>query len=448
MLLPTTGSIHGKFLILFGWLVPFSTLSSQVVISEFVASNSESLVDADGDASDWIEIHNTLSEPMNVEGFALTDDPDNAALWTFPAVSIPGKGFQIVFASGKDRKPTDGGELHTNFKLSGAGEYLALVKPDGETLETVFTPAFPPQRSDTAYGSGTPSSQSTVIEVGADCRWWVPASPEQIDGWQAIGFDSTGWNAAQSGVGYQYPELVGAGGDSKEAMVGVNASVFVRFPFELVDASAVIAMTLRMKFEDGFVAYLNGRRIAESNAPTDPVWNSLSTGSHPDSLAEQFEDFTVDFAGALTDGENVLAIHGMNATIGGSDLLVLPELNVTTASGEATIGYLATPTPGAPNSSTLPSFLATPEFSVQRGHYSEPFDLELTTPDADAIIYYTDDGDTPGPDDQKYTGAVRIEETAVIRAVAIRGDELPSPVATNTYLFVSDIVEQRSCTGA
>ena len=45
---------------------------------------------------------------------------------------------------GKDRAEA-GGELHTNFQLSGAGEFLALVKPDGVTVAHGFAPEFPEQ---------------------------------------------------------------------------------------------------------------------------------------------------------------------------------------------------------------------------------------------------------------------------------------------------------------
>ena len=55
----------------------------------------------------------------------------------------------LVFLSGKNRTLTD--ELHTNFKLRSAGEYLALVQPNG-TVEQEFSPTYPEQYSDVSYG--------------------------------------------------------------------------------------------------------------------------------------------------------------------------------------------------------------------------------------------------------------------------------------------------------
>jgi hypothetical protein len=421
---------------------------AQVVISEVVASNSTTLEDEDGDASDWIEIHNELADPLDLENFALTDDPDNLAKWQFPSVSIPGKGFLVVFASAKDRKPTDGGELHTNFKLTGAGEFLALVKPDGESLNSVFSPAYPPQRVDIAYGTGTPSSQSTPVATGIDCRWHSPAAADEIDGWTAVDFVDGNWAAGKTGVGYQYPELVGEGSDAKAAMQGKNASVFVRVPFSIANADAVVAVSLRMKFEDGFIAYLNGRQVASFNAPENPTWDSVAIESHSDSDAVEFVNFDVDFSGALVTGTNVLAIQGMNKTSGGSDLLVLPELDVTSQSGDATTGYLVEPTPGKPNGSTVPDLLESPAFSVARGHFTDPFDLELSIAAAAAKIYYTDDGDIPSSESTPYTEPIRVEGTTVIRAIAVRGDEPPSAAETHTFLFIDDVVDQRNLHGS
>ena len=224
------------------------TAEAQIVISEIVASNSTTLEDEDGEPSDWIELRNELADPLNMENFSLTDDPDDLVKWKFPAVTVPGKGFLIVFASGKDRRPIDGKELHTNFKLSGTGEFLALVKPDGESLTSVFSPAYPPQKVDIAYGYGSASQRSTAVTSGSTCRWSVPASQDEIVNWTGIDFGDSDWDSGKTGVGFQYPDLVGEGSDSSAAMIGKNASVFVRIPFVINDADAVVAVSLRMKF--------------------------------------------------------------------------------------------------------------------------------------------------------------------------------------------------------
>ena len=68
-------------------------------ITEFMASNSASLVDDDGDYSDWIEIHNTTNETQSLQGWALTDDAADPFRWRFPADAVlqPGE-YRVVFA--------------------------------------------------------------------------------------------------------------------------------------------------------------------------------------------------------------------------------------------------------------------------------------------------------------------------------------------------------------
>ena len=119
-------------------------------LSEFMASNQEGLRDEDDELNDWIEISNDQVDDASIGGWYLTDDLEDLTKWRFPDRVIPGGERLVVFASQKDRSLDD--ELHTNFKIGASGEYLALVRPDGETIATEFAPSFPPQFEDVSYG--------------------------------------------------------------------------------------------------------------------------------------------------------------------------------------------------------------------------------------------------------------------------------------------------------
>jgi hypothetical protein len=131
-------------------LEPRQLLAAAPLISEFVASNSTGLVDEDLDHSDWLELYNPGEVDVNLAGYALTDDGAVPNKWLFPAVSIPSGGYLTVFADAKDRRPTNGGRLHTNFELSADGGYLALVAPDGTTVLSQYD--YPQQVPDLSYG--------------------------------------------------------------------------------------------------------------------------------------------------------------------------------------------------------------------------------------------------------------------------------------------------------
>ena len=120
-------------------------------ITEFMAANATRLADEDGDFSDWIEIYNPDNLPISLAGYHLTDDASNLDKWTFPDVTLVSDEILLVFASGKNRNNSSA-PLHTNFRLSANGDYLALVAPDGETVLSGFAPSYPVQFQNVSFG--------------------------------------------------------------------------------------------------------------------------------------------------------------------------------------------------------------------------------------------------------------------------------------------------------
>ena len=149
-----------------------SQAQGRVIISEFLAVNDKGLVNANGDRSDWIEIHNAGDATIDLAGWTLTDDAADLAKWTFPAVKIEAGGYLLVFASGADRARPDR-VLHANFKLGASGEYLGLVKPGGRTVAHHFVMKYPRQRDDVSYGipagwQPNTASAASVTSIGSN----------------------------------------------------------------------------------------------------------------------------------------------------------------------------------------------------------------------------------------------------------------------------------------
>ena len=120
-------------------------------INEIVASNQTGLADEDGDMSDYIELFNPSVLALDLTGWHLSDDPEDLTKWTFPPQSLSADSYLIVFASDKDRA-TAGAQLHTNFRLTADGEFLALSNPAATVVVDEFAPAFPALMEDQAYG--------------------------------------------------------------------------------------------------------------------------------------------------------------------------------------------------------------------------------------------------------------------------------------------------------
>ena len=177
-------------------------IAAQVTITEFMASNTKTLLDEDGDSSDWIEIENTSGSTVNLFNWSLTDSSGNPTMWQFPSTNIAPGGFMVIFASGKDRR-ISGQELHTNFKLSAAGEYLALFRPD-LTTATEITPQFPPQFPDVSYGVGTAIQTTTLVASNAVIRYWIPTNASSMDSvWTQTAFNDSAWLSGANGIGYE-----------------------------------------------------------------------------------------------------------------------------------------------------------------------------------------------------------------------------------------------------
>ncbi len=124
-----------------------------LIISEFMATNGTGLTDEDGDYVDWIEIYNKSGQPVNLGGWALTNDPATPSRWMFPDITLGSREYLVVFASGKNRQGTEPGTaLHTNFRLSKAGGYLGLFNVLEARIMDELAPVYPQQFRDVSYG--------------------------------------------------------------------------------------------------------------------------------------------------------------------------------------------------------------------------------------------------------------------------------------------------------
>lgn len=429
--------------------------ASLLRLTEVMASNDNTLADFQGDSSDWVEIYNPSAQTVDLSGLYLTDRSSNPTKWQFPPnVSIGPGGYLVVFASNKNMVAPNG-ELHTSFALSADGEYLGLVAADGVTVIDAFAPGFPAQEEDVSYGVTMSTLQETLVAEGDIARAWAPTSGVYDATWTNVGFNDSVFNiVGATGFGYESspnPNPNYANEYNTPVPVGTT-SLYVRVPFEVESLSGIERLTLRMKYDDGFVAYLNGVEVASANAPASRAWNSTATTFHDDFDAISFQEFDVSgWIPLLLNGENVLAIHAMNFSVGSSDFLITPELVVSqsTIVSPEELGYFDVPTPGYGNGKGVAGFAAGPTFSVPHGFYTLPRLVELASATPGSVIVYTTDGSTPRVGSNltptngvAYSGPILVSGTTTIRAVTFKQDFRPSYVQSASYLFLDDVVDQ------
>ena len=214
-----------------------------------------------------------------------------------------------------------------------------------------------------------------LVVTGAPAKALVPTNSSLSVTWIGIPsfepFNTTGWISGVTGVGYEretgYQSLIGLNVDSQ---MRTNNSVYIRIEFDVADPVAFDRLELRMKFDDGFVAFLNGAVLASANSPSSLQWNSAATAQH-EASATTFEVYDVTAKKAnLRAGRNILTIQGLNDSVSSGDMIIVPEL------------YGGTPGPAMKVQPTI-NFGAI-EVSPASGNQDEEF-IQLLNPNTIAV---------------------------------------------------------------
>ncbi len=230
------------------------------------------------------------------------------------------------------------------FNVNGGGQHGGYVT-SSDTI-TITDPCSAGTIYYTLDGSdprqpGESSSPNTTVLVSDDDskKAFVPTSDIGTD-WRGGNepYNESGWTSGTSGVGYErdedndYDPYIGINVEAD--MYGNNGTCYIRIPFTVDggELSSYEDLTLKVRYDDGFVAYINGTEVERVNAPTTPLWDSTSTGSHEASSSWDSYDISAHI-GELDSGDNILAIHGLNTSDGSTDFLISAELEASYGGG-------------------------------------------------------------------------------------------------------------------
>ena len=158
-----------------------------------------------------------------------------------------------------------------------------------------------------------PASGESLVNYYSEWKYFEGRTAASIPNtvWKELDFDDSDWKTGPSGfsVGfgsYNAPTKL-------EGMPGGYSSVFLRKRFNIKDIDWIKSLILRVDYDDGFVAYLNGTELVRrglKGEPNQPVpFNSLAT-QHPRGNPELID--LTPFKPILKPGENLLAIQAHN----------------------------------------------------------------------------------------------------------------------------------------
>jgi len=189
--------------------------------------------------------------------------------------------------------------------------------------------------------SGETGDELTLVAEDAAKKVLVPSGSVD-DAWRGGDtFDDSPWTSGSGGVGYEnsmgYESFFSI--DVGNRMYASNASCYIRIPFDvsLDELDSIGRLQLNVRYDDGFIAYLNGVEVHRAMFSGTPTWNSSAAGTHSDVDAVLLETFDLSaYVDQLRRGENILAIHGLNTSTTSSDFLISAELIAFEGSGQAT----------------------------------------------------------------------------------------------------------------
>jgi len=195
--------------------------------------------------------------------------------------------------------------------------------------------------------SSEPVRLTVLVPESAAKRVLVPTAAVN-NAWRTdFAFGDATWLGGSGGVGYErssgYETLFSINVQSQ--MYGKNASCYIRIPFTVSpDAlQGLTSLVLKVRYDDGFVAYLNGTEVQRASFTGTPAWNSIAA-SRSDSDAVNLETFDISSRlSSLHAGTNLLAIQAMNDSTTSSDFLFSVELSASKApaGGPTPSGVLA-----------------------------------------------------------------------------------------------------------
>ena len=376
-----------------------------VRISEMMYKNHATLQDADGDFSDWFELENTSNRVVRLKGWSVSD---GKTVWDFPAdATIPRGGVRVVFASRKDT--TVSGELHTSFAL-GEGETLYLIAPGGTIADrAACDPELPADHVLRRENGGeltesvwaTPGYPNTAAGYAAFCESRKTESPLVI--YEAAVYNDT---FALKGEYYDWVEIKNVSKKSVK-LSDYCLSDDRREPEKWSLPNRTLAKG------QSILIYCTG----EENPTTGNGLRAnfaLNASSETLYLTKKGESVAADY----------VWLHDIpyGYSMGRTD-------------AENGFFYLRRQTPNEPNETDAYRYISeAPAANREPGVYEAGRTVRVKLAAA-GDIYYTTDGSAPTEESTPYTGAITVDKTTVLRAVAVEEGGAPSRALTLSFFI-------------
>ena len=380
--------------------------ADKIKISELMVKNDATLLDSDGEFSDWFELVNTSDSPVSLAGWRVSDGEDKSG-WSFPDVTIDAGGYLLVFASSKESAGT---ELHASFSLS-EDETLYLYAPENYL-------------ADSAPNVSTMADHSSVRRADGsfeDCIWPTPGYSNDADGYELFCAAHTAtsplvinevmvyndsYNRQPNGEYYDWVELKNV---SEEPIMlaeyylsdDKDNPMLWRLPERYLDPGALL------------VVHCSGNSDLSTS---DTVHSNFSLNSTSERLY-----LTSAAQQRVTD---YVWLHD-----------IFKDWTVGRMDGQSGFFYLSSPSPWSGNRGNAYRYISDQPVSLgEDGIYNDVTSVSVEL-EGSGRIFYTTDGSRPDESSAEYTEPITLDKTTVIRAINVQDGAAPSRAITLSYII-------------
>lgn len=418
-------------------LLHAAALNAQLYINEGSNRNFQTVLDEDGESNDWIELYNGGTEPLNLAGYSLSDDPALPLQWTFPSYVLEPGQFLLVFCSGKDRYFNPPFQtVHTSYEFVpqlgwNQHDFIEPFIWDGISNLLVNSCSY----SNTGYTVNSGFRQTVTPYVSSTANYQ--------DGSEAACSASSGESHAMRPNIRINDFVIGSGND-------VNNNTSYPAPYgnwywsarnqmlytseELLDAGLIAGPLYNLAWDVVYTdpilyTYVD---ISLKNVSQD----ELSTVFVGNQGAFFHTNFTISSSGeevCLYDPiQQLVSCLTVNCPIFDYSTGLLPD-----ATGGQT--FLITPSPGSSNNDSggASAVSVSPQFSIESGMYSNLQFVSISDVNSpEGQVYYTTNGDLPTQNSTLYLGEdIPIFQSMVLRARTYVPGMIPSTISSASYLI-------------
>lgn len=380
--------------------------ADKIKIPELMVKNDATLLDSDGEFSDWFELVNTSDSPVSLAGWRVSDGEDKS-VWSFPDVTIDAGGYLLVFASSKESAGT---ELHASFSLS-EDETLYLYAPENYL-------------ADSAPNVSTMADHSSVRCADGsfeDCIWPTPGYSNDAEGYELFCAAHTAtsplvinevmvyndsYNRQPDGEYYDWVELKNV---SEEPIMlaeyylsdDKDNPMLWRLPERYLDPGALL------------VVHCSGNSDLSTS---DTVHSNFSLNSTSERLY-----LTSAAQQRVTD---YVWLHD-----------IFKDWTVGRMDGQSGFFYLSSPSPWSGNRGNAYRYISDQPVSLgEDGVYNDVTSVSVEL-EGSGRIFYTTDGSRPDESSAEYTEPITLDKTTVIRAINVQDGAAPSRAITLSYII-------------